>query len=395
MSSFSEGFMYDYEFIHSKRYARFVDKTQEALLEWGKKYFSPDDVSFAGIMYKLFVSTIFDDDSPYALEQSWKNFMYVPDIINFTAAECKELDLFNYKSYKEFVASSTRFYYVYNQALYNFCFQWINEKAIANERITEETFIQLSVPSTDVECAVFAKRLFQFISNIILMSSAVQQNPSHKTHQDYMKLREIYRKTCQQMSTIRSDNTTLRKKNHALQTENNRFKSEQKKTEKQQKSENDLVASQEEEIARQNGVIRKLNARLEDIQGKYDALKEQVQILEAEAEYEEEYIETEFNRQSKLLFVCDRPSCGGIQRTYDRILNAFPNSNMVHDTPTSVEMYDGIVLLTRYMSHHFFYWDTRDFCKNHNIPCRHCDKQGVELVIADIVNRKRYKAISG
>ena len=154
-----------------------------------------------------------------------------------------------------------------------------------------------------------------------------------------------------------------------------------------------MQLSYENQIHELQNTIRKQVSKLEDITQKYNALKERTDILESEAEYvgeDDGEIFSGYDVNSNLLFVCDRAPNSGVQRTYDRILNAFSNSRILHEVPTTKHRCDAVVMMTRYMFTHAFYWSVRDFCKAQHIPCVHCDKQGIELIIDDVTGKRRY-----
>lgn len=268
---------------------------------------------------------------------------------------------------------------------------WIYEKFIERPgKITDSNFTILAFPS-EMEFPGFFSRFLNQLLYQIKLSAVLLMN---KQTQNY----NLYKKSCDTIAEMTEKEEELQKELTSLRDENKALKMQNEKQRVHIDSLDDSrflrqQEAYEKQIHELQTSLKKQAAKLEDVNRKYSALKDRTAILESEAEYaEEDHAEktTDIDTNSNLLFVCDRAPNSGVQRTYDKMLAAFPNSRISYDVPTTRQKCDAVVLMTRYMLTHAFYWASRDFCKDNHIPCIHCDKQSIERIIDDVTGKRRY-----
>ena len=402
-----EGFMFDEDFIDSKQFQRYIDKYENAVKKMlERRMFVPSDPKcfiqcglgayLVELQEQLDKS---DSDYPNELMMSsmfadWILPLPVHSVLMHDGGESVIELAIRYLGtdycYNSMYDNAKRF--VLQQYLYKM------SKLKPERRLTRENFVIQGEPTAD-ECLVFIHEVMNYMfSFLVAVGKDFAQSGVDKGLDEIKHKKQI--KSMQR--TISRNAETIDRYKNQLQQEKSTTKQLQSRVdylERQIRSvdvaELDRIRQQNEE--EQTDLRRQIRDLEEDkmkIQGKYDRLKERVAILEAEAEYDGEdevgYDNSGLTQESKFLFICEKAPNSKIQRTYDTILAAFPNSKIMYETPTMTHNYDAVVLMVKYLFHHASYWSTRDWCKAHRIPCLHCDKQGIDLIIDDVINRRRY-----
>lgn len=396
---YMRGFMFELEFIKSKRFNRFVNKIQEMGISWCERYFpfckNLKDVICFSVVEEILNVAIFQ--SGKEVSDEYKIFsIHMPHLLSDNPSNPCILSPAMVDVYK-MAATSGVLDNVIQYEIVPVTAQWIYRKCVLNRSITIDNFMLLAIPQNDDELMLYIGDLIRAVHSAlsslslsVIKGKMTKKMNIHRHKERAEKLQAELDKSNEQIEVLSEELRKERKKNEDC---------EKKLQSLDQSAITKIKDDHAEEKQELLTSLRKANERHDDLLGKYNDLKSRYKILEAEIEYsgedEEGLDDTKLTRESRFLFVCDPAPSSSFQRTYDTILSAFPNSKMVHETPTTANNYDAIVLLVKYMFHHSSYYSTRDWCKAHKIPCLHCDKQGVDLVIDDVINRRRYSQTGG
>lgn len=397
---YMRGFMYELEFAESKRLNRFIGKIQEMSISWCGRCFPfcqnlKDVVVFSVIEEMLNNHTVHKIGCGMADEHRVFS-LHVPSLLSDDPENpCVPSE--QMMAVYEMALTTDVFDNVYQYEIIPVTVQWIHKKSILNKAITKENFMAYALPESDDEIMLYVGDLIRAVhAALSTLSLSVIKGKVHKK-QNISRLQG-------RIERLQSELDESKQKTKDIADE---LKKERKKSEDLQKqlkaSDHGAIAQMKSDHAEEKQelmtALRKITERHDDLLGKYNDLKSRYQILEDEIEYSGEdevgLDETKLTRESRFLFVCDEAPSASFQRTYDTIMAAFPNSKMVHGIPSNANGYDYAVLLVKYMFHHSSYYAVRNWCKAHRIPCLHCDKQGVELVIDDVVNRRGYAQTGG
>ena len=140
--------------------------------------------------------------------------------------------------------------------------------------------------------------------------------------------------------------------------------------------------------------IALLQKQLEKKAAEIAELKDENEILKAAEEGAETDTKEEITPLTRICFIAAPSDRTGIQKTYKKLLERFPQSEFCHnpdELPQRAGRFDVFVICTRYTVYHGFYWSVRDTLDRLGLPRLHIKSHNPERIAEEIASPRRYK----